>query len=86
MKKRNLKNLKLTKQSISNLTNQINGGAETGGYCETILRSFLYGNCPIDDPGEPLPLTADVLDCPDNSLYGSCSLGYCVETFWCKPS
>ncbi|WP_298513196.1 hypothetical protein [uncultured Kordia sp.] len=83
MKKRSLKNLRLNKESISNIQNTISGGAETGGYCETILRSFLYGGCPKDDTPEPLPLTADVLDCPDNSLYGTCSLGHCVDSFWC---
>ena len=80
MKKRSIKGLKLNKISISNIESGISGGA-TGGYCET-WDSFLYGNCTSGDP-EPLPLTADVLDCPDNSLFGSCSLGYCADTFWC---
>ena len=82
MKKRSLKNLRLNKESISNIQTTITGGA-TGGYCETELRSFLYGHCPKDDKPEPLPLTADPMVCPDNSLFGSCSLGACVETFWC---
>ncbi|WP_238528703.1 hypothetical protein U8527_20565 [Kordia algicida OT-1] len=30
-------------------------------------------------------LTADVKDCPDNTLAKDCeSLGYCPDSFWCQ--
>ncbi len=77
MKKRSLKSLALNKESIATFHETIFGGA---------VRSDSKTK-PISDPltvtNEPLPLTVDINDCPDNSLAGDCSLGYCPESFWC---
>ncbi len=80
MKKKSIKNLSLKKSAVSNLKTHLGGECSTSFYDMT-WRSFLYNNCPVGE--EPLPMTAEAYLCPDNSLYGGCSLGYCPDSWWC---
>lgn len=81
MKKRSLKNLTLNKQSISNFSSKINGGANLGsdsktGGCNTVSMILM---CPAPEP-EPVPYSQPPMLCPsgetDSAVYTLlCTIG-----------
>lgn len=81
MKKRSLKNLSLNKESISNIQTSVFGRDACSSDTKTTSGADPFTTTIVSDG--PLPLTANIRECPDNSLAGDCSLGHCPETFWC---
>ncbi|AXG68806.1 hypothetical protein KORDIASMS9_01022 [Kordia sp. SMS9] len=84
MKKKNLKNLNLSKISISNLHATKRGAIVSCsvvecGQSDTTITTIPHpadsGTCnTMQHPG-----------CSDNTLAADCeSLGYCPDTFWCR--
>ena len=93
MKKKHLSSLRLTKRSISNLNQHFIQGAalSDGSSTDPADLSYYPNNCdsiwyePNGDSGcTSSPLTANVYDCPDNTLLRICnSLGACPDSRWC---
>ncbi|WP_298423556.1 hypothetical protein [uncultured Kordia sp.] len=82
MKKRSIKNLALNKESISNIQSAIFGGDACSSDTKTTAGADPFTTSIVSDG--PLPITADVKDCPNNTLAKGCeSLNVPCETLFC---